>query len=380
MPKSGKNICKRKDGWWEGRYAKGQFDGKNQCDYGFGCTYENDERKLNGVLDQFLNLPTFSSDTFEYLSKEWLAVKTPQLKISSVAKYTNILNLYLNPKFSKRHVSSILRSDVVMFCRELLVSGGVKSNGLAPKTVNSIISLMKNILDYASKEKGITVADLNDISVKQPQKPMRILSRGEQQKLSQYLCMHLTPCNLGILLCLYTGLRLGEICALKWNDVYISEQYIHIHQTMQRVQIQNDSASKTEVIIQSPKSDCSVRKIPIPILPKNTQVPAEMKNQYSTSVAYQETLAIEITQGEEEDLRYVTIIGTANIEILPREKLIPIEVTIACDENSIIHVRVVDLDLQRDLGEMHIDRVSNLSDEEVKQDAMRISKLDISGE
>lgn len=264
MPKSGKNICKRKDGWWEGRYAKGQFDGKNQCDYGFGCTYENDERKLNGVLDQFLNLPTFSSDTFEYLSKEWLAVKTPQLKISSVAKYTNILNLYLNPKFSKRHVSSILRSDVVMFCRELLVSGGVKSNGLAPKTVNSIISLMKNILDYASKEKGITVADLNDISVKQPQKPMRILSRGEQQKLSQYLCMHLTPCNLGILLCLYTGLRLGEICALKWNDVYISEQYIHIHQTMQRVQIQNDSASKTEVIIQSPKSDCSVRKIPIP--------------------------------------------------------------------------------------------------------------------
>lgn len=116
------------------------------------------------------------------------------------------------------------------------------------------------------------------------------------------------------------------------------------------------------------------------ILPKNTQVPAEMKNRYSTSVAYQETLAIEVTQGEEDDLRYVTIIGTANIEISPREQLVPIEVTIACDENSIIHVRVVDLDLHRDLGEMHIDRVSNLSDEEVKQNAMRISKLDISGE
>lgn len=54
--------------------------------------------------------------------------------------------------------------------------------------------------------------------------------------------------------------------------------------------------------------------------------------------------------------------------------------TISCDENSMIHVRVVDLDLNRDLGEMHIDRVSNLSDEEVKQNAMRISKLDISGE
>ena len=116
------------------------------------------------------------------------------------------------------------------------------------------------------------------------------------------------------------------------------------------------------------------------ILPKNIQVPAEMKNRYSTSVAYQEKLDIEITQGEEKDLRYVTVIGTANIEISPREQLVPIEVTIACDENSIIHVRVADLDLHRDLGEMHIDRVSNLSDEEVKQNAMRISKLDISGE
>ena len=116
------------------------------------------------------------------------------------------------------------------------------------------------------------------------------------------------------------------------------------------------------------------------ILPKNTQVPAEQKNVYSTSVAFQEALQIEITQGEEEDLRYVTIIGTATIAITPREYFVPIEVTISCDENSIIHVRVVDLDQHRDLGEMHIDRVSNLSEEEVKKNAARISKLDISGE
>ena len=57
-----------------------------------------------------------------------------------------------------------------------------------------------------------------------------------------------------------------------------------------------------------------------------------------------------------------------------------IEVTVICDENSIIHVRVFDQDLQRDLGEIHIDRVSNLTDEEVRQDTIRINKLDISGE
>lgn len=116
------------------------------------------------------------------------------------------------------------------------------------------------------------------------------------------------------------------------------------------------------------------------ILPKNIQVPAEKTNYYRTTVPYQEKLAIKVTQGEEEDLRYVTIIGTADIEIAPREQLVGIEVTISCDENSIIHVRVFDQDLRRDLGEMHIDRVSNLSDEEVKQNMTRISKLDISGE
>lgn len=116
------------------------------------------------------------------------------------------------------------------------------------------------------------------------------------------------------------------------------------------------------------------------ILPKNTQVPAAFSNQYCTTVPFQERLYIQVTQGEEEDLRYVTVIGTAEIEIAPRDKIVYIEVTISCDENSIIHVRVYDLDLQKDLGEMHIDRVSNLTEEEIQQNQMRISKLDISGE
>lgn len=116
------------------------------------------------------------------------------------------------------------------------------------------------------------------------------------------------------------------------------------------------------------------------VLPKNAQVPVEKTNCYQTTVPYQERLDIQVTQGEEEDLRYVTVIGTADIEISPREQLVGIEVTISCDENSIIHVRVYDQDLRRDLGEMHIDRVSNLSEEEVKHNIARISKLDISGE
>ena len=89
---------------------------------------------------------------------------------------------------------------------------------------------------------------------------------------------------------------------------------------------------------------------------------------------------IQVTQGEDEDLNYVSIIGKATIPIMPREKLVEIEVTISCDANSIIHVRVWDMDLQRDLGEIRIDRISNLSEEEVEQNRQRITSLDISGE
>ena len=72
-------------------------------------------------------------------------------------------------------------------------------------------------------------------------------------------------------------------------------------------------------------------------------MPAKFTNEYCTTVPFQEKLYIQVTQGEEEDLRYVTVIGTAEIEIMPREKIVGIEVTISCDENSIIHVRVYDM-------------------------------------
>lgn len=264
MPKQGKNIYLRKDGRWEGRYVKTRNNGKPKYGYVFGKTYEDAERKLIEASITALTPISGTECSFDSLSREWLLLITPQLKASSVAKYTNMLNSYLLPKFGEEQIVNISRTDIVLTSRELLTSGGIKATGLAPKTVNSVLSLLKNILEYAAREKGIPIADTKDIFVKQPQKPMRILSRTEQQRLSSYLCANLTPCNMGILLCLYTGLRIGEICALKWEDICISEQYLHVHQTMQRIQIKGETAKSTEIVILPPKSDCSIRKIPIP--------------------------------------------------------------------------------------------------------------------
>lgn len=262
MPRKGKNIYLRKDGRWEGRFVKGREDGKTKYGYVFGNSYEEAELKLADAQEQFSSEKLIH--TFETVSSEWLCVQRPQLKPSSIAKYSNILRLYLLPEFGNKDITIISRADVQSFSREMLISGGSKAEGLAPKTVNSILSVLKNVFAYAFREKNLSVADIADVSIKQSQKPMRILSKKEQNRLSCYLCDDLSPRNLGILLCLYTGLRIGEICALKWEDIFIADQYLLVHKTMQRIQMQEPSKKKTKIVIQTPKSDCSIRKIPIP--------------------------------------------------------------------------------------------------------------------
>lgn len=279
MPRQGKNIYLRKDGRWEGRYIKEKIDGRTKYGSVFGKTYEETEKKLMAVL---LSSPCSGLATelsFEKVSEEWLKVKKPELKLSSYSKYSNLLHSYLLPFFGKSAIQSISRAEVLRFSRYMLTAGGIKKSGLTPKTVNSIISVLKSILEYASMELGCKVSNIGDVSVKQPQKPMRILSRNEQAALSNHLCSDLSPCHLGILLCLYTGMRIGEICALKWEDIQLDEQCLFVHRSMQRVQTEVDERRKTKVIIQTPKSDCSIRRIPIPNEMLQLMIPCKKKDE-----------------------------------------------------------------------------------------------------
>ncbi len=115
------------------------------------------------------------------------------------------------------------------------------------------------------------------------------------------------------------------------------------------------------------------------LMPKNTEIPAEIINDdFGTSVPYQEVIALKITQGEFEDLNYVTVIGEAELKLRPRNKIIPIRFIVSCDENQIIHVRAIDMDEHIDLGEVTINRdENNMSDEEVKKSSENIHKLNI---
>ncbi len=116
------------------------------------------------------------------------------------------------------------------------------------------------------------------------------------------------------------------------------------------------------------------------ILPKNSVVPAEGERDFVTVADYQEAIKLTVRQGETSELKYTTIIGETELKLRPKPKGSPVRVVISCDTDSIIHVHVIDLEDNEDLGEMKIDRVSNLSEEEVKQSQSKLGKLNIGWE
>lgn len=269
MSKRGENIYKRKDGRWEGRYIKCRVDNKIQYGCVYGKSYREVKEKLNIALIEKAKQPcyTFGENkiitTFKEASLAWYESIKSHAKQSTIVKYNNILNKHLIAKFENTDIKKITRAQIIDFNNELLLSGGKNGKGLSPKTVSSIMSVLKCIWKYSSQQLDLNLADIGKITIKQPQKPMRILSLQEQQKISKYLYNNLTSINMGILLCLYTGIRIGEVCALKWSDILFDEGSISINKTMQRIQT-TDKYKKTKIIVSEPKSNCSIRKIPLP--------------------------------------------------------------------------------------------------------------------
>ena len=91
----------------------------------------------------------------------------------------------------------------------------------------------------------------------------RVLSRAEQEKLERHLAGRGGCAELGILLCMHTGIRLGEICALRWEDVSADGRVITIRRTLQRLHV-SDGERKTALVFDMPKSRSSARQIPVP--------------------------------------------------------------------------------------------------------------------
>lgn len=256
MPRRRDGIYHRKDGLWEARYVKEvDLTGKKKYGSVYGHSYKEAREKRQDALAHIVlyqKPPSARRITVKELAAEWLLVNQSRLKPSTCQRYQGFLKNHLEGSLGAMEVLYVTTVTIQQFAMERL------SSGLAPQTVNAILTLLHSILKYGHRQYQLPIPEIIYLSVEK--KEMRVLSQEEQKKLVDYLMQDLDACKLGILVALYTGLRVGELCALKWED--ISKDSITIRRTMQR--LKKDSTDGTELHIGSPKTKTSLRTIPVP--------------------------------------------------------------------------------------------------------------------
>lgn len=266
MSRKGENIYKRKDGRWEGRYIKGyDLNHKAQYGYVYAHTYTDAKCKLTEVklIPTIQQRKTKNTRELEKFCITWLQKIKTQVKQSTYAKYHNLINNHIIPSLGKMSAINITPITVRQFIDEKLSKGKIHGNGgLSPKTVKDIISVLKLVLQYANSIDTECYYNLDTIKIKSHNKNVSVFTENERTSFTAYLMNDIDNTKLGILISLYAGLRIGEICALKFED--ISDGIIHVRHTMQRIQNFDGNDKKTKVIITEPKSSCSVRDVPIP--------------------------------------------------------------------------------------------------------------------
>ena len=263
MSKKGENIYKRKDGRWEARYTKGyDASGKVRYGYCYGKTYREAKEKANEMKKDL-----YSADSSEYSNSrklfgaycdDWLLLSRNKVKESTYVKYSANINNHIKPYLGGIPCDRLTTLIIENFSNALL-----NVDRLSPKTVRDILCQLKSILNYVSKQLQNKL-DIDIVYPKEERQEMRVLSLEEQNRFIKYLLTDIDECKFGVLLALLTGMRIGEICALKWKDISLRDETVHVGYTMQRLKnLDKNKGAKTKVIITAPKSDKSVRVIPL---------------------------------------------------------------------------------------------------------------------
>jgi len=263
MARRGENIYKRKDGRYEGRYIIGRTSsGKTRFGYVYGRQYQAVRSALMAKKAELLGNcadPQASGMKLSVWMERWL--ENEQRLIIKPSSYQTYLNSYR--KHIRPHLGNVplcrLTPSILQDYLEIL-----EEKGLAPGTIRSIFRLLSAGLRSALDEGLIRKNPCK--KVRQREKPLaeqRILSRSEQTQL----CSNAKESvRLLVLLGLYTGMRIGEICALKWTDVDWQHRTISVSRTVQRIRSSHAGMndSKTQLAIGTPKSARSRRIIPVP--------------------------------------------------------------------------------------------------------------------
>lgn len=196
--------------------------------------------------------------TFKELCTDWLDRRKKHIKESTYSIYLSHLDNHIIPCLGEMGCSSLTEQDV----EDTIIKW---SENLSRKTVNDIVMILKSCIKYGKKCGYINFDDVEIMHYPKTQaKRIKSYSADEQRLIINGVLSDLNSRSAGILITLYTGIRIGELCALKWSDIDLENGTINISKTLQRVYLKdNDGIGYTKITISAPKTFSSIREIPI---------------------------------------------------------------------------------------------------------------------
>ncbi len=195
--------------------------------------------------------------TFKEVVDMWIEDKQRFVKESTMSVYKLQVHTHLLPIFGEKE--TIVESEVQQFVLDRL------EKKMSERTVHDILIVLKMIVRWANKYEGWDCRTDWQIlfPTKREQRDMEVMSLKDQQKLSRYLKENFSFKNLGLFICLYSGLRIGEVCGLKWSDFDPSSGTLTINRTVERIYVIDSGKRASKVVVNTPKTASSMRTIPL---------------------------------------------------------------------------------------------------------------------
>lgn len=291
MARHGENIYKRKDGRYEGRYVTGKkSNGTTRFGYVYGMRYTDVKKRLlekKAEIQQTIHPEAaVRGMTVEKWMRSWLETDLlGGIKASSYLTYQNQMNRHILPCLGRMQMASITPEMVHSFLECL------QAKGLGENTVRGIYRLLSAAMRAALDDGIISKNPCRKICVKRGERvQQRVFSREEQKKVEKTLSQGE---DLTALFAMYTGLRLGEICGLRWSDINWENGTATVCRTVQRLKRMDTDkclkcgGAKTYLMIGSPKSPSSCRTIPIPtFLLKRLEIQKKQRSAVQLTTGY----------------------------------------------------------------------------------------------
>lgn len=197
-----------------------------------------------------------SNKTIREIAVAWKEYKRPYVKQSTMAAYVLILENHILPTFGE---CDSLHEEIV----QDYVLRKIES-GLSVKSVKDILIVLKMVMKFEVKNEWM---DYYEWDIKYPtistNKELEVLSVANHKKVLNHIQNHFSFAGLGIYISLCTGLRIGEVCALKWSDINTMDGTITVNRTIERIYIIDGTQKHTELVINTPKTQNSCREIPM---------------------------------------------------------------------------------------------------------------------